>query len=187
MAKFGTHIKYNAVLAVVLLLMVGCSSMSSSKLLENPQLMPAPVEPRKSLVVPPQENLVLADPAKPAGDIEEMDLGPDVPSLTELSKPQELGIDAPKTAVSLEKDIQTAEIDKSVKWRGKVGRDGIDITNVQGILCTGAADPDNVGQRGASHIVLACSDGQVTMLTVDPTGYSGHVQIGQNKELVDLR
>jgi hypothetical protein len=171
-------------------LLVGCNAMTSSKLLENPQLMPAPAPPVQqavNLAIPPQDNLVMADPAKASDDTEEMDLGPDVPSLKQLSAEPVVGIDAGKTAAALEHDIQVAEIDRAVKWRGKVSQDGIDITNVQGILCTGAADPERVGQNPGNKIVLACSDGQVAYLTVEKTGYSGHLSLGKQRELVDLR
>lgn len=175
--------------AVVLIafLLSGCASMSSLKLLEKEDSAQATgklVDPavlsrgNGNLVAPPPENLQMALPPKPGEDVEEMDLGPDVPTLNQLDQAELPGINTPRTATELESDIVAKKVSGAIQWRGQMSGDGIDITNVRGVLCTGAT------ARLQGTITLACSDGRVGRLQIAEG--TAKIHFGKEAEGVDL-
>ena len=140
----------------------------------------APVQTVNKLALPPMANFQAAGPRDAGDDPDETNLGADVPSLVELANQTLPGIDTSQTAAALEQDIAIAKVSPAVQWRGKISDDGVDITNISGVLCTGT-DEDHRGS-----ITLACSDGRVARLQFAGPGQTSKVFFGKLMQQVEL-
>lgn len=150
-----------AVCVGIMVAMSGCTSLLSQQLLDSSSA-PGSRQPAAGLATPPTDVFQVATSEGAPGAVEEGDLGPDVPTLTELSSRPVEGIDAPKVALSLEEDISTHKVSSVVRWRGKRSRDGVDVTNQSGTMCSGVSD--NLSSKRVFRI--ACSDGRVGKLNL---------------------
>jgi hypothetical protein len=132
------------------------------------------------LAMPPEDALVAA--ANGPDQDEEMSVSQGVPTITELSSFVQPGIDPAKEAQELERGIQSSAVDPSVKWRGRLSEDGIDLANVNGVLCSSPARPN---ARGHS-VQLACSDGRMALFKSNAQKTDARISFGNFTEKVLL-
>jgi hypothetical protein len=163
--------------------LAGCSGNLAGQLLQSGPSIGQPNAPINSLVAPPADTLQVANESEAQTNIEETDLGSNVPTLDELASQHLDGIDAPKVAASLEDDILKKKVGLQTAWRGKWSPDGLDLANTDGVLCSG--DPHNASDGTAVRI--ACSDGAVGWLTTNGSRQSAMLSFeGRTPENVEL-
>ncbi len=166
----------NSCLVLAALLLGGCTA--GSGLLE-PLAAAHPLSGNQ-LALPPGDIMKPADLSQAADQEEEIEVSGDVPTLASLNAFVQPGIDPPTEAKILEQDTQSAAVDLKIKWRGRVSADGIDLANVNGVLCSSP----NPARSETFTVQIACSDGRMGKLSVNSA--EAQIAFGANTESAQL-
>jgi hypothetical protein len=69
-----------------------------------------------------------------------------------------------------------------VKWRGRLSDDGIDLANVNGVLCSSPTLPN----ASVHSVQLACSDGRMALFRFNAQKTDAKISFGSFTEKVML-